>query len=104
MILEKRTYTVKPGTAPEYMAFYRDHGLEVQSRILGGLVGYFQSELGTLNQIVHLWRYDSLAERERRRAELAKDETWQRFLREKPDVLLAQDVQILSPADFSPLR
>ena len=36
--------------------------------ILGRLIGYFQTEIGDLNHVVHLWAYDSLEDRAARRA------------------------------------
>ena len=76
MIVEERCYTLKPGTVQVYYRDYDPRGLEIQKRILGNLIGYFHTEIGELNQIVHLWGYDSLAERERRRALLAADPAW----------------------------
>ena len=58
MIVEERCYTVKPGTVHVYYQDYQPRGLEIQTRILGTLIGYFHSEIGELNQIVHLWGYD----------------------------------------------
>jgi hypothetical protein len=68
MIVEERCYTVKPGTVQLYYRDYDPRGLEIQTRILGNLIGYFHTEIGELNQVVHLWGYDSLAEREQARA------------------------------------
>jgi hypothetical protein len=50
--------------------FTNPRGLRIQKRILGNLIGYFHTEL---DQIVHLWGYESFADRERRRALLAAD-------------------------------
>jgi len=36
------------------------------------LVGFFVSDIGPLNQVVHLWAYDSLAHREAARATMAQ--------------------------------
>lgn len=40
-------------------------------KTLGRLLGYFITEIGELNAVVHLWGYDSFEERARRRAALA---------------------------------
>ncbi len=32
---------------------------------LGHLVGYFTTEVGNVNEIVHIWAYQDLAERRR---------------------------------------
>jgi NIPSNAP len=104
MIVEERCYTVKPGTVQLYYRDYDPRGLEIQKRILGNLIGYFHTEIGELNQIVHLWGYDSLAERERRRALLAADREWQDYLAQSPDIIVRMESRILVPAPFSPIR
>ena len=60
MIVEERCYTMKPGTVELYYRDYDARGLKVQARILGNLIGYFHTEIGELNQVVHLWGYDCL--------------------------------------------
>ena len=77
MIVEERCYTLKPGTVQVYYQDYSARGLKIQQPILGNLIGYFHTEIGELNQIVHMWGYESLAERERRRAVLAANADWQ---------------------------
>lgn len=63
MLVEERTYTTHPGKYREYLALYEAEGLEIQHRILGRMAGYYYSDIGDLNQIVHLWAYESLDER-----------------------------------------
>jgi hypothetical protein len=104
MIVEQRVYTVQVGKANQLIDYYGTHGLNVQQRVLGNLIGYFSSDIGELNQVVHLWGYDSLAERERRRAILGKDEEWLNYLRNQPPVITRQENRILMPAPFSPIR
>jgi len=104
MIVEERTYTVKPGTVRQYYDDYNPRGLNIQERILGNLIGYFHTEIGELNKIVHLWGYESLAEREKRRAALAVDPEWLAYLQQSPDIIVAMESRILVPAPFSPIR
>jgi hypothetical protein len=104
MIVEERTYTVKPGTVRQYYDDYNPRGLNIQERILGNLIGYFHTEIGELNKIVHLWGYESLAEREKRRAALAADPEWLAYLQQAPDIIVAMESRILVPAPFSPVR
>ena len=49
-------------------------------RILGNFVGYFYTDFGQLNQVVHIWGYDSHEERRRRRAELQASPDFQPYL------------------------
>lgn len=102
MIYEHRTYTVAHGLMPAYLARYEEHGLPVQLKHLGRLLGFFVSEIGPLNQVVHIWAYDSLADRETRRAAMAADPAWTAFLAINGGTFTAQDVKILQPTRFSP--
>jgi hypothetical protein len=104
MIVEERIYTMQPGKAPEWLAFYGERGLPIQQRLLGRLIGFFRSEIGVLNQVVHLWAYDSLAHREECRTRLETDPDWQAYLRDAPKVIMKMENRILVPAAFSPLR
>lgn len=102
MIVEQRTYTLKPMTLGAYLKRYQEEGLAIQQPILGTLVGYFSTEIGPLNQVVHLWAYDDLADRDRRRAQLKSDPRWVKYLAAMGDCLVAQESKILIPAPFSP--
>ncbi len=104
MLVEMRTYTFIPGAITKFMALYQEKGLEIQKNTLGHLVGYFTTEIGPLNQTVHLWGYDSLDDRQRRRGALAADPNWQSFLAEILPLLIRQDSQLLTPTSFSPIK
>ena len=104
MIIDERTYTLHPGKVGDYFRLYQAEGLEIQKRILGNLLGYFSTETGTLNQIVHLWGYESLEDRTRRRAELGADPGWQAYIPKITVYLRIQENRILIPAPFSPIR
>ena len=104
MIYEMRTYRLKTGTVPAYLKLVEEQGIAVQKGHLGALVGYFFSEIGPLNQIVHVWAYASLDEREARRAALAADPRWQAFLPKIQSLIETMENQILKSAPFSPLK
>jgi len=104
MIVEERCYTLKPGAVHLYYEDYNPRGLKIQTRILGNLIGYFHTEIGQLNKVVHLWGYNSLAERERRRALLAADPEWLEYLKQSPDIVVDMESRILVPAPFSPIK
>jgi hypothetical protein len=104
VIVEERTYTLEVGKVPEYLRLYEEEGLAIQTRILPRMVGYFSTELGTLNQVVHLWAYEDFEERTRKRAELVADEHWQAYVAKVRPLILHQENRILIPAPFSPIR
>lgn len=104
MIVEQRTYDFQPGTLPKFFKLYEETGArEMQQRILGNLLGYFTTELGPLNQTVHLWGYASLDDRAERRAALAAEPDWLAFLAQVTPLMQRQESKILIPTAFSPL-
>jgi hypothetical protein len=102
VIVEERIYTLHAGQAPEYLRLYEAEGLEIQRRILGRMVGYFFTEVGPLNQIVHLWAYQDFAERTERRGRLVADEGWRAYAAKIRPLIVHQENKILTPAPFSP--
>jgi hypothetical protein len=102
MIVEMRTYTLHPGKVGQYLALYQAEGLATQTRILGKLVGYYSTEIGDVNQVVHLWAYDSFEERMKRRGALFADPTWLAYIPKIAPMLISQESKILNPAKFSP--
>jgi hypothetical protein len=101
MIVDHRTYTLHPGKLKEYVERYEKEGLPVQTRHLGQPVGWYTStDIGALNQVVHLWAYESLEDRARRRAALAADPEWQALLVKQAPLIQTQENKILSPAPF----
>jgi len=103
MIVEQRTYTVAHGQMEAYLQRYERDALPLQKKHLGRLLGFFVSEIGPLNQVVHLWVYDSLADREQRRAALDADPAWHAFKLDNRGTFVAQEVKIMIPASFSPV-
>ncbi|MCC5989044.1 MAG: NIPSNAP family protein [Pararhodobacter sp.] len=103
MIVEQRCYRFRPGGIAKFMTLYLAGPLAMQTRILGNLLGYFVTELGPLNETVHLWGYDSLDERARRRAALMAEPDWRAFLGQVMPLIEMQESRILLPAPFSPI-
>src|SRR5574338_593777 len=68
MIVEERIYTLKVAGAPEWLRAYEAEGVKVQLAHLGNMVGYYSTEVGDLNLIVHMWAYESFEDRLKRRA------------------------------------
>jgi len=97
MIYEMRTYTLKPGSVPQWEANFAA-GLPSRTKYseLGGL---WHTEIGPLNQVVHIWPYDDLNQRADVRAKSSQEPDWP----PKSDgALLNMESQIFIPAPFSP--
>lgn len=104
MLVEQRTYTTLPGKVSEYLKLYEAEGLAIQTRILPRMLGYFYTEIGPLNQIIHMWGYADMAERSRKRQELGADPGWLSYVAKIRPLVIKQESRILIPAPFSPIR
>ncbi len=104
MLIEQRVYHLKPGSLHEFLKIYELEGLAIQSEALGNLIGYFQPQTGDLNRVIHLWGFESLEERNSRRAALSANPKWREFLGKAGGFVTAQHAEILSGASFSPIR
>jgi len=71
VIVDHRTYELQPGRLRDFLALYEKEGLPIQLKHLGNLVGYYMTEVGNVNEIVHMWGYTDLADRTKRRAAMA---------------------------------
>ncbi|MBC8752272.1 MULTISPECIES: NIPSNAP family protein [Paraburkholderia] len=100
MIIEHRTYTLHPGKTATYFSLYTSEGLAIQLEYLPRPIGYYTTELGTLNQIVHMWAYDDLSDRAQRRAHLKKDPRWLNYVDKILPLIQHQESKILVPAPF----
>lgn len=90
MIVDERTYQVAPGKMQELLALYEKEGYAIQSKHLGKPYGYFIVEVGEINHIVHMWAYESMAEREQKRAQMQADPAWQAYLAKAGPFFLKQ--------------
>lgn len=100
MIVEERMYTMHPGKLPEFVKAYQAEGMAIQNRNLGGMFGWFVTEVGVQNQIVHMWAYESFEEREQRRAKQAADPDWAAYTAKVRPCISFQETRILKPAPF----
>jgi hypothetical protein len=106
MLLDHRTYTVKPGTMARQMALYQEFGLVPQKRHLGEPVAYLITESGEVNTYVHIWAYKDAADRASKRAAMAADPEWQLYLQKSGEAgyLVGQRNNLMIPAEFAPIR
>jgi hypothetical protein len=74
MIYEFRTYTLHPRTLPEVLKRFGE-ALPKRERF-SKLAAFWYTEIGPLNQVIHVWPYENGAERSRIRAESVKDGSW----------------------------
>jgi hypothetical protein len=102
MIVNVRTYTLVPRMMPKYLKLFEEIALPATQRHGMELMGYYTSVIGPQNQVVHLWRYDSLADMEAKRAARDQDDGWKAFLEKTEGLVLMQDDKVMKPSSFSP--
>jgi NIPSNAP len=97
MIYEVRTYTLRPGTVPEFEERYakRLPAREKHSK----LGGFWHTEFGPLNQVIHVYPYDDLRHRTSVRAAMAQDAE-RNALPGGGEFIVAQEAEIMNPAPF----
>ncbi|WP_067217478.1 NIPSNAP family protein [Stappia indica] len=103
MIYEERTYSLVPGKVGDYLERFERDGLAIQTRFLGDLKGYFTTESGALNQVVHIWRFESFEDRARRRAQLWSDPEWIAYADGVLPLITSMENRFLQPTRFSPM-
>lgn len=95
MIVEFRTYRLKPGTVATAEERF---GQALPARTKESpLAAFWHTEVGPLNRIIHVWPYDSFEQRTQVRGK--KIEGWPPNIREFVE---EQQSEIFIPAPFSP--
>jgi len=97
MIIEMRTYTLRPGSIAEAEKRFGEAlpAREKHSK----LAAFWHTEVGPLNQIIHVWAYDSFEHRTAARSAATKEAGWPPNIRE---FVLTQHSEVFLPAPFSP--
>jgi hypothetical protein len=97
MIYEIHTYTLKPGQIAE---FEKRFEASLSDRVkYSELAAFWHTEVGPLNQVIHVWPYENLGQRDEICARVAHEPSWPPKANE---LLLSMESGIYVPAPFSP--
>ncbi|HYR39015.1 MAG TPA: GntG family PLP-dependent aldolase [Methylomirabilota bacterium] len=97
MIYEIRTYGVKVGSLGEVEKRYGE-AYEHRKKY-SELAAFFHTEIGPLNEIIHIWKYESMDDRAKVRAAAAKDANWPPKIQE---FITTMSSEIVLPFPFAP--
>lgn len=75
MIYEVRTYRLKPRMVPSFLDAFGE-AYENGRKQLSPLAAFFTSEVGPLNEVMHIWPYADIGERDAIRAEAVASGVW----------------------------
>jgi hypothetical protein len=103
-LYELRTYTLYVGRMGEAQKLYTELGYPALEK--GGhakkLVGYFVSDVGTLHQLVHLWKFDDDADRRNHWKGVFGDKDFMTFAVQFRPMVMSQEVKLLLKAPWGP--
>ena len=96
-----RTYDIAMGKTPEYMAAVREVALPVRESYGVKLAGWYYTDIGALNKVVHIWAYRDFAHFEEAREAFRTDERWLNdYVPRVKGIVLRQENQIMRASDF----
>ena len=106
MLIDHRTYTLRPGTLRKQVALYEKHGFAAQKRHFGEPLLWAVSETGDVNTYVHIWVYENAEDRNRKRAALFQDPEWLKYIEMNAEAgyLIKQESRLMTPAPFAPVK
>ena len=101
-IYELRTYTLYVGKMGEAQQLYTELGWPALEKYGDKLIGYFQGDIGAMNQIVHLWKFADDADRREHWGKVFADQDFMAFAKQFRPLLLSQENKLLTAAPWGP--
>ena len=97
MIYELRMYTTKPGKMKHVVNASATVAQKIRNGdTYGKLIGHWWSEIGKMNQYVHMWEYQNVEEMRRLRSELSSRDDWKKeFVPLVGPYILSQEIRLL---------
>ena len=104
MIVEMRTYKIRPGELQNFIKIYDEEIREIHTKILGNQIGFFYTEIGDINEVVHLYGYESYQDRQVRRITLSKQPEFVTYLNKVKNIIIEMQNKLMIPTDFSKIK
>ena len=105
MVYELRIYHCMPGRKADVLARFRDHTMSLFKKHGIDVVGFWDTVVGNVDDLVYITRYTSWEERERKWGAFLADPDWQRA-REQSHArgVIVESIRtsLLATTDFSP--
>ncbi|MFC1491653.1 NIPSNAP family protein [Nitrospinota bacterium] len=97
MYYDMRIYTLKPGSTKEFLERFAE---VLPTRLkYSELTGFWYTDAGALNQVIHVWEYKDGVDRMKVREAVSKDSNWPPKVRE---FIVSQENMLLKPAGIVP--
>ncbi len=99
-IVDLRVYTIRLRKMAVFIELFDQLAMPVQIKYLGRPLGMYTAAVGQLNQLVHLWGFDSMGEFEACHAARDKDPAWPAYLEASADLIIAQENRLIRRVDL----
>jgi hypothetical protein len=94
-LIDHRTYTIALRKMPEFLEVFHRMALPALMETLGTPLGFYTSMIGPMNQFVHLWAYDDLADYERRCKARDAHPDFPAYLQASAHLITAQETRLI---------
>ena len=101
-VYELRTYRTRPVASSEWLEHFKSI-MPVREKYSKN-VGLWQTQIGQLDEVTHMWPYPDLNDRAIIRAKLKKNPEWQAFLQKGNPLLLNMESVVLNPTANSAMK
>ena len=101
-IYELRTYAVIVGKMSELVGHYKNEGWPALAKHPPKLVGYFTGDVGALNELIHVWKFDDDADRRAFWAGVYGDPDFMAFAAKIRPLIREQSNKLMLSAPWGP--
>jgi hypothetical protein len=102
--VDHRIYTIRLRKMDEFLEIFERLAMPVLLETLGTPIGFYVSHVGPLNQFVHLWAYDDLADYERRCRARDSHPDFPAYLAASEHLIVAQETRLIRRVDLGALK
>jgi hypothetical protein len=94
-LVNHRVYTIQVRKMGEFLEIFNRLAMPIQLRHLNPPIGMFTTEVGALNQFVHIWEYENYSDFEKRVAARNADPEWGAYLKATVSLIVAQEDRMI---------
>lgn len=98
-IVDYRVYTIAPRKMAEFIEVFDSLAMPILKETLGSPLGFYTTWVGSQNQFVHLWGYDSLEDYERRSAARDSHPEFSKYLAASGHLIVSQETSLIRGND-----
>jgi hypothetical protein len=103
-LVDHRIYTIRLRKMDEFLEVFDRLAMPILMETLGTPLGFYTSSVGPLNQFVHLWAYDDLADYERRSRLRDQHPSFPAYLAASEHLIVSQETRLIRHVNRAGLR